>query len=1136
MKPKFVIAATAVIVITTVILLFYHHSISEKEVVRRFQAEQLRDSRQLAKEIKSYLLDRAQEVNSLSSSSSFQNHDINKIVKEIQAFIDQDGHNDFKALSVYNENGEIIYSMDKNAAGHKFKESDFFQWASIKENKGRQFFSSPTKTKSNSNIPMPEHRLLLVTPFYKNSINASRSAQVEKLSGVVTSTIDLSAVAAGLISGVSADTANQDTHIIDRNGMVVICSNHPEMVPMNINTSQKMGLTCHVLFDHVKGILIKNQGAFEYSLKEQSKKLASFSSIEVMNISWIIVSSISYDTVSGFIHKELLLTLLIIGITSFSLIVGSFLIYRSNCLQIRAEEEAKQLMEKRKLQEELIESEKHYRTVVDNSPDAIIIHCEGKIVFVNAAAVELAGASNQKDILSKPALDFVHPDERELISKRILEIFESGKTSQWIEERFLKLDGGLIYVEVVSTPIIYGGKPSLQVIIHDITEKRRSELERQIIYDITHGITTSGNIDELLKLIHQALGKVLYAENCFVALHDQETGLFSFPYFVDKYDPIPPPARLRKSCTSYVFRTNKPLFFTPELFEQLEAQGEIELVGSASPSWVGIPLQTPSRIIGVLVLQHYEEENVYTERDIKFLNTVGSQIAIAIERKNAEDELRESEEMFRRLFDESADPILLLDESGFTNCNPSTVSILKYSSKEEFLNKKPWELSPERQPDGLLSSEKAKMMIAKAIAEGYNQFEWIHTKSDGSDLPVEVMLTPIQLKGRQFLYTIWRDITARKHAEENLQNERLLLRTVIDNIPDSIYCKDIACRKILANPTELQYMGVNSEVEIIGKNDYDFYPKELAERFYADDQLVIQTGQPVLNREEYLIDEKGQKQWLLTSKLPLKDEKGNIIGVVGIGHNITNRKRAEEEIKKRNEELSKMNSEKDRFFSIIAHDLKSPFQGFIHLTEIMASDIKSFTFDELSLISKEMNSTAGNLYKLLVNLLEWAQMQKGTINFSPQDYLLSKIVKQGIETITQNAAKKGIQVVSTIKESIKVNADEKMISSVLRNLLSNAVKFTTQGGKITVDAKEIENEIVEVSVSDSGIGMSENLCKKLFKMEEKVGRKGTEGEESTGLGLLLCKEFVEKHGGKIWVQSRENIGSTFYFTLPRSNK
>jgi len=186
-------------------------------------------------------------------------------------------------------------------------------------------------------------------------------------------------------------------------------------------------------------------------------------------------------------------------------------------------------------------------------------------------------------------------------------------------------------------------------ISRDITIRKRTELENQVLYEITKGVTTTSNLDELLKLMHTSLSKVLYAENCFVALHNQKTGLFSFPYFVDKVDETPLPTSMGKSCSAYVFRTNKPLLLTQQVFDQLVEQGEVELVGSNSPSWIGIPLETPSKAIGVLVLQHYEKENVYSENDVKFLISVGSQIAISIDRKKTEEEIKLTNELLQAI-------------------------------------------------------------------------------------------------------------------------------------------------------------------------------------------------------------------------------------------------------------------------------------------------------------------------------------------------------------------------------------------------------------------------------------------------------------------------------------------------------
>ncbi len=536
--------------------------------------------------------------------------------------------------------------------------------------------------------------------------------------------------------------------------------------------------------------------------------------------------------------------------------------------------------------------------------------------------------------------------------------------------------------------------------------KERSEREARIIYQIIQGVSTTANLNELLILIHSSLSELLYAENCFVALYNEETGLFSFPYHVDKYDPQPDPSPMFKSCTTYVYETGKPLLLSQEKFDELVELGEVELVGENSPSWLGVPLVTPSKTIGVLVLQHYEESDVYSERDVQFLDSVASQIAIAIERKRAEDSIHESEEMFRILFDQSADLCLLLDESGFTKVNTSTVSALGHDNVNAILSKFPWDISPEKQPDGAPSIEKAKSMVNYAVEKGYHKFEWTHLKADGSELPVEVMLTPIRFKGKQYLYSQMRDISERKATEE--------------------------------------------------------------------------------------------------------------------------------EIKHKNELLTSLLKEKDKFFSIIAHDLSSPFQSFWGLTEMMTDDEANYTHEEYVQMSEKLNKLARNLYILLRNLLEWAQMQKGALDFEPESFNISDVLDPIVETSMLRCEQKGISLINNINRETTILADKKMINSVLMNLISNAIKFSNRGGSVSLNAKTVDESTIELSVSDTGIGMSKDTLKKLFILGEKTRTEGTDGELSTGLGLILCKEFIEKNGGTLRVKSKPGTGSKFSFTLRKS--
>ena len=198
----------------------------------------------------------------------------------------------------------------------------------------------------------------------------------------------------------------------------------------------------------------------------------------------------------------------------------------------------------------------------------------------------------------------------------------------------------------------------------------------------------------------------------------------------------------------------------------------------------------------------------------------------------------------------------------------------------------------------------------------------------------------------------------------------------------------------------------------------------------------------------------------------------------------------------------------------------------------MAEQLASLTLVELQEISKGMNKSANNLFNLLNNLLEWARMQQGSINFEPKPIDLLTLATSALQPLLDSALKKGIGVNVHIPENIHVFADENMLLSTIRNLASNAIKFTPAGGSVTLSAKNTDAGHIEFSIQDTGIGMDQETLGNMFKLDVSISRKGTEGEPSTGLGLLLCKDFIEKHGGGIWAESAEGKGSVFYFTLP----
>lgn len=241
----------------------------------------------------------------------------------------------------------------------------------------------------------------------------------------------------------------------------------------------------------------------------------------------------------------------------------------------------------------------------------------------------------------------------------------------------------------------------------------------------------------------------------------------------------------------------------------------------------------------------------------------------------------------------------------------------------------------------------------------------------------------------------------------------------------------------------------------------------------------------------------------------------------------------EEKVKERTAELSVANASKDKFFSIIAHDLKNPFNAMLGLTDLMIDEWESI--DEATKISlvKDLQKSSKNTFSLLKNLLEWSRSQTGRINIEPSQLSLKELADETISLLRQQAEIKEISIKNHISDEVQVVADRNMISTVLRNLVSNSVKFSNAGGEIHLSALPSGDQIL-TSVEDNGIGMEEEIVSKLFHINEKVKMPGTAKEEGTGLGLILCKEFVEKNGGTISVESKLNAGSKFTFSLPVS--
>jgi len=284
-------------------------------------------------------------------------------------------------------------------------------------------------------------------------------------------------------------------------------------------------------------------------------------------------------------------------------------------------------------------------------------------------------------------------------------------------------------------------------------------------------------------------------------------------------------------------------------------------------------------------------------------------------------------------------------------------------------------------------------------------------------------------------------------------------------------------------------------------------------------------------REAFLMDYRmknrlGEYRWIRDFGRPFYDLDNAFLGYIGSCYDITENKN--NELK-----LIELNATKDKFFSIIAHDLITPFNSIVGYSELLMEQIKGKDYEKAGEIADIILQSSNRAMDLVMNLMTWAQAQSGEMNFNPQRFDIIPLIDEVTLLLNDIAMQKSILIAKTLPPGIQVYADYEMISTVLRNLISNAIKFTPPGGKITISSVEKQNQIV-ISVNDTGVGISDERIDKLFNISDGYSTPGTQNEKGTGLGLILCKEFVNKNNGEIRVESKAGIGTSLYFSLPLS--
>ena len=494
--------------------------------------------------------------------------------------------------------------------------------------------------------------------------------------------------------------------------------------------------------------------------------------------------------------------------------------------------------------------------------------------------------------------------------------------------------------------------------------------------------------------------------------------------------------------------------------------------------------------------------------------------------KQLEIELLASQGIYKEIFYSNPNPMWIFDLEtlAFLEVNQTTIDQYGYT-KEEFLSMTLKDITPEEDMPTLISS------AIKAISEYNADHElWRHITKSGAILFAELSAKSLIYEGKKARSVIINNITKRVEAEKALLESENKYRILTESSNDLIMRFDREYRHLYANPATMLYFGMQPEV-FIGKTheelgfsaaDYNYWDAKIEQVFVTGKQ---QKEVVKINNGEVHTD------WSL---IPEFDKEGNVISVLSYTRDITEVITAQQALKESEKNLKLINAEKDKFFSIIAHDLRTPFIGFLGLTDLLMTDLSSMKSEDIELFASKMNKSAYSLFSLLENLLEWSQMQNGLIKFSPTAINLNDEISFILNTMEESFKGKAINVSKNILFETTISGDKHMLNAVFRNLISNAFKFTPFGGSIEILSQVDTENNIEISIKDNGIGMSEKIIQNLFSLSEKINRKGTDDKESSGLGLLLVKEYLDKHNGKTSVYSQEGVGSTFVVTLPFS--
>ncbi len=377
------------------------------------------------------------------------------------------------------------------------------------------------------------------------------------------------------------------------------------------------------------------------------------------------------------------------------------------------------------------------------------------------------------------------------------------------------------------------------------------------------------------------------------------------------------------------------------------------------------------------------------------------------------------------------------------------------------------------------------------------------------------------------------EVNERMRAEETLSEERKILRALIDNVPDFMYVKDLECRFLVANVSVAQQMGAKTPEELLGKNDFDFYPAAIAATFYEDEQRVIRSGQAEVNREEAGLDSQGNVTQVMTTQVPLRDKNGRVAGLVGIGRDITHLKKIQDEMQKAREAAEAASQAKSEFLANMSHEIRTPLNGVMGMTDLA---LETNLTPEQREYLETVKMSGDSLLTVINDILDFSKIEAGKIDLEDLDFNLRDSLESTLKTLAVRADEKGLELLGEVAPEVPevVRGDSSRLRQIVVNLVGNAIKFTDRGEiavKVQVEGTEGSDCICRFTVADTGVGIAEDKRELIFKPFSQADTSTTRKYGGTGLGLTISTRLVHMMGGKIWLESEVGHGSQFHFTV-----